>query len=112
MHQAFQLFDDNVWPLPDERPQDQTCDDYIVNHDSATAHMIEAMVGGRSIGQMSDTIPPKKAMRLWLEFENMFSPSRQYYIAMCLSDTDNAFQYGVAIVDNKKAGLLWIVESD
>jgi hypothetical protein len=112
LDKVFQHFDDQEWPPPNERPTDQMWADYTQDRDSATNHVIEALVGGSSIGHTSVTIPPKKALELWCRFESLFSPSRRYYIGMGLGNSQYVFLYGAAIVDEHQAGLLWIVEND
>ena len=58
LDEVFQHFDLREWPPPNERPTDQTWDDYVQDRETATDHVVEALVGGPSIGHTAVTVPP------------------------------------------------------
>jgi hypothetical protein len=51
-------------------------------------------------------------MERWERFEALFSQPRHYYTGMGLGDWEYVFSYGAVILNGRKAGILWIVESD
>ncbi len=108
----FQHFDDQEWPPKLERPQDQSWEDYTVERSKARDHLIESLIGGNSIGHMSDTIPTSEANSIYKDFELLFSPPCKYFINMGLGSYDYVFQLGLAIVDNQRAGFIGVIEND
>lgn len=109
----FEYFDDTVWVPAEDRPSDQTWEnDYVVERDVARNHIIEALVGGHSIGHTVDTVPGDLAEDIFEVFDSLFSKKKKYYMGMGLGKPEYVFQQGIAIVDNKKAGIIWIVEND
>jgi hypothetical protein len=112
LKELFQYFDDHEWPPPSGRATDQSWDDYQCDRDVATAHVVEALVGGRSIGHTDETMSHAKALEFWYRFEALLEEPRHYYTGMGLGDQEQVFLYGAVIVGSDAAGLLWIAESD
>lgn len=112
LDELFQHFDDRDWPPPRDRPTDQTWDDYERDRQVAADHAVEALIGGPQIGHTAFTIGPAKALEFWNRFESLFSEPRHYYTGMGFGDPEHVFLHGAVIIDNHKAGILWIVESD
>jgi hypothetical protein len=110
--QVFQYFDDHLWPALDQRPSDQAWADYEREMPVAKQHTLEALVGASSIGHTKPTMTRRKAERYFEQFEQMFEEPRKYFTGMGFGDPRYVFQYGVAIISHKRAGVLWIVESD
>ena len=109
---VFEYFDDQPWPPKSERPSEGLWSDHEVASSVAKSVTVQALVGGPEVGHTDVTMPPDIAMKLWAEFESLFDSSRQYYVGMGFGDRDYVFLHGTAIVDHKRAGVLWIVESD
>lgn len=112
LNEVFEHFDDQQWPPIYEDQSEQTWDDHEVEREKARSHLIEALIGGNSIGHTIDTIPSTLAKEFWNRFESLFADSRRYYMSMGLGDPAYVFLRGVAIVDNDKAGIISIVEGD
>lgn len=112
LDEVFEQFDDHEWPAPDQRPAWDTWAEYLVDEETATNHVVKALVGGREIGHLKETIPSEIALQLWRRFEALFTIPRHYYTNLGLGDPDNVFQYGAAIVNAEMAGILWISEND
>lgn len=108
----FEHFDDEPWPPPSERPGEGSWDDHACDRDQATVHVVEALVGGSSIGHLKNTMAPAEALELWSRFEALFVEPRRYYTGMDLGDSLYAYQYGTVVIAPNRAGLLWIVDGD
>ena len=107
LEQVFQHFDDHEWPPVDQRPADQTWNDYSVSADLAAACVVESLAG-----PYGDSISTHRANSLWREFEALFPPPRKYFIGMGFGDPMMAFNLGAAILSYDRAGLIFVVESD
>jgi hypothetical protein len=112
LDELFQYFDDHEWAPPKDRPTDQTWDDYECDRDAATDQVVEALVGGPSIGHTQNTISPAVATGLWHRFEALVSEPRHYYVGMGFGNQERVFLYGAAIVGADVAGLVWVAEDD
>lgn len=112
LDELIPYFDDQEWPPPSDRPADQTWRDYETSREVATAHIVEALVGGPEIGHTRVTIAPEKARQYWERFEALFSNPRHYYVGLGLGDSKYAYLHGVVVIDNSKAGALCIVDGD
>ena len=109
---AFEALDDQTWPPPQLRAQDQLWVDYQVDEAKARAHAIEALVGGGAVGHCRDTIPKGDASAIWKRFRDLFSPGARFFIGLGFGDSMYVFQHGAVLVDDEKAGCLCVVESD
>lgn len=87
LEQVFEHFDDQDWPPFEQRPADQTWNDYSVGADLAAACVVESL-----LGPYGDTISTDLAKSLWQEFEELFPPPRKYYIGMGFGDPMMAFR--------------------
>ena len=93
-------------------PDDSTWLDYEVGMDAARGAVIEALVGGPGVGHTHDTIPPQDAERYFNIFTALFGSERQYYVRLGIGNSEYVFQRGALVVDQQRAGILWIVEDD
>lgn len=109
---AFEALDDQPWPPPELRPNDQRWVDYEVDEVSARAHAVEALLGGRAVGHAMDTVPEPEALKIWEAFRGLFSPDARFFTGVGLGDSAYVFQSGVVVVDDVKAGCLCVIEND
>jgi hypothetical protein len=112
LDRLFEHFDDEPWPPPDQRPQDQTWNEYAVDRATARSAVTAALVGGPDVGHGRLTIPRARAESYFDRFEALFEEPRRYFVGMGLGDQRYSSQQGAAIVSAARAGLLWVVESD
>jgi hypothetical protein len=113
LDRVFQYFDDQEWPPPSERPQDQSWEgDYQVNRESARQQTVEALAGGPSIGHAHFTMSQDVAESFWERFDSLFGQEKRYYTQMGLGLRDYAYSRGVSIADRDSVGILWIIEND
>ncbi|KAI9130354.1 hypothetical protein [Acaryochloris sp. CCMEE 5410] len=103
--------DDPTEPDPDFVP-DHGWTDYETTLDRARAHTIESLVGGRPIGHANETMSEQMAGELFDRFVAVCGTNPRFYIGLGIGDRKYAFMYGVLIVADDRAGILWIVESD
>lgn len=109
----LQHFDDHAWPPAEQRPTDELWDpDYLLEPEQARLAALAAMVGGPDIGHLQHTIPPERAEQLWRDFDQLFEEPKRYFGHLGLGNPDYVFQHGIVIVDQARAGILWVVESD
>ena len=100
----FQNFDDQRWPAPEDRPRDQSWSDYVTDRATAMQHAIETLEGGSRIGHLRATIDRSLAQYYFERFEALFDAPMTY--------SQYAFNNGIAIVAEARAGILWVVEND
>lgn len=109
---VFEFFDDQTWPPPADRPSDVSWSQHEVEGEVAEQIAVRALIGGTEVGHKRDTMPPKVARSLWREFQGFFQGERRYYVGMGLGDYKYAYLQGAAVVDETRAGVLWVVEND
>ena len=109
---VFEHFDDQEWPPAVARPSGVYWKDHEVAASEARELAVQALIGGSQIGHTTDTIFPDIAHSLWGEFEGFFRIERRYYAGIGLGDSEYVYLHGAAIVDQERAGILWVVESD
>ncbi|XXX79864.1 hypothetical protein WMF30_13925 [Sorangium sp. So ce134] len=109
---AFQALDDHEWPAPELRPNDQTWADYEVIERRARELTVDALVGGAAVGHARDTIDRQEALALWLRFRGLFAPQARFFCGVGFGDSNYVFSGGAVIVDDVKAGCLFIIEND
>lgn len=110
--EAMQALDDQRWPPPEDRPDDQRWVDYEVSELRAAAHVVAALVGGPEIGHARDTIPKAEARAIWEAFRASFATNARFFIGVGLGDFRYVYQRGAVVVDNRKAGCLCVIEND
>jgi len=109
---AFEALDDQTWAPPELRPKDQLWVDSEVEEAKARVHAIEALVGGGAVGHSRDTVPQGDAFAIWKRFRDLFLPEVRFFIGLGLGDSAYVYQQGVVVVDDEKAGCLYVVEND
>jgi hypothetical protein len=113
LDKVIAYFDDTEKvPHPNSVPDDSTWLDYEVGMEAARDAAFEALVGGPGVGHLHDTIPPDEAEQYFTRFVALFESDRQYYVGLGIGNYDYVFQRGVLVVDQHRAGILWVVESD
>lgn len=103
--------DDPSEPNPEFIP-DHGWTDYETTFDCARAHTIESLVGGGQIGHTKKTMSESMAGELFDRFVAVCGANPRFYIGLGIGDRKYVFMYGVLIVADDRAGILWIVESD
>ena len=103
--------DDPTEPDPDFVP-DHEWTDYESTLERARAHTIESLVGGRQIGHVDNTMSESTAGELFDRFVTMCGANPKYYIGLGIGDRKYVFMYGMLVVADDLAGILWIVEDD
>lgn len=112
LDEALELLDDQDWPPPEQRPQDQTWLDYRVGRAAAHAHMLESLIGGNNIGHTKPTMSVEVAEEMWALFLRNFADEAEFLTGMSLGDSEHVFLVGVAAFDHQRVGVLCIAESD
>lgn len=110
--EAIQALDDQRWPPPEERPDDQRWVDYEVSELQAAAHVVAALVGGPEIGHARDTIPNAEARAIWETFRALFATNARFFVGVGLGDFRYVYQQGAVMVDDRRAGCLCVIEND
>jgi len=100
---------DGHWPHDDDDFPWATA---AVSAKKAKEELVDALVGGGSIGHAVLTMTAAMAEQRWALFESLFALERRYYINLAIGDAAYVFHRGVAIVDATRAGFLGIVEND
>jgi hypothetical protein len=108
----FQYCDDHPWPPVEDRQQGGRWADYETDEDGAQRESVAALVGGRDVGQLRETIKAKEAAELWRRFRALFSRRARYFTRLGLGRQEYVFQRGVVIVDERRAGAMCVVEND
>jgi hypothetical protein len=109
----FEQLDRGQTPRPfEDRADLGSWSEYEVNAEAARSEVVQALVGGREIGQLLDTMNAELADQTWQHFTALFAADRRYYTGLALGDPACAFRRGAAIVDATRAGFLGVVESD
>ena len=112
LEQLVDRFDDDpTEPDPDFVP-DHGWNDYETTLDRARNHTIESLVGGRQIGHTKETMTEPTAGDLFDRFVAACGANPRFYIGLGIGDPRYVFMYGVLVVADERAGILWIVESD
>lgn len=91
---------------------DHEWSDYETSLDRARANTIESLVGGPRIGHTVQTMDEATAGEFLDRFVTLFGSNPRFYIGLGIGDPEYAYLYGVLIVADELAGILWIVESD
>ncbi len=100
--------------------------EYEASKEVAKNWLKNALIGGSEIGHTKNTIEPTKAEDFAQNFFLLFDSNAKYYTNQLknkndetlsnafdhFGNRDHVYSYGVAIVDNKNIGIIWIVESD
>lgn len=110
--EAIQALDDQPWPPPEARPDNQRWVDYEVSEPAAAAHVIAALVGGSEVGHARETIPMQDARWIWDAFRGLFSSPARFFIGVGLGDSRYVFQHGAVVADEHRAGCLCVIEND
>jgi hypothetical protein len=105
-------FDDDLNKSNSDFVPDHKWSDYETILDHARAHAIESLIGGRQIGHTNETMNALKATQLFDRFVAMCGANPRFYTRLGIGDSRYVFMYGVLIVAEDLAGILWIVESD
>jgi hypothetical protein len=111
LDEVFERMDDRPWLPCEQRPAGSWAA-YEVSAEEARVGLVSALVGGRDFGRRDETMSAAEAQGLWWRFEGLFGAERRYYARLGLGDGDYSFQDGVAIVDGRLAGGLFIVQGD
>ncbi len=109
---AFEALDDHPWEPLEMRPNDQLWVDYEVDESEARAEVVTALVGGNEVGHTEDTIPRMEATAIWERFRGRFLADARFFTKLGLGDSNYVFQRGAVVVDQDKAGCLFVIESD
>jgi hypothetical protein len=105
-------FDDESAEIDRGIVTDEKWSDYEVTMDRARTHAVESLVGGPSIGHTKKTMSESTAADLFDRFVAVCGANPRFYIGLGIGNREYAFTYGVLIVADELAGILWIVESD
>jgi hypothetical protein len=103
---VFQALDDCPWPPPDRRPSDQRYGDYEVSESDACTRLVNALVGGGSIGHTRETMSRAAAVQYWNRFRALFSGPVRFFAGLGLGRPEFVFQESIAIVGLARAGVL------
>lgn len=109
---VFEALDDQPWKPREMRPNDQLWVNYEVDEAEARAEVVTALVGGNEVGHIEDTIPRMEATAIWERFRGRFLADARFFTKLGLGDSNYVFQRGAVVVDEDKAGCLFVVESD
>lgn len=109
---VFEEWDDQPWPPPEQRPSDESWDDYRVERDEARQQAIAALIAGPECGHTRLTMTQDQASAFFDRFDALFSGPRNYYVGLGLGNRQYTFLHGVAILSRDHAGLLWVVDGD
>lgn len=109
----FQSLDTEEWPSLEERQGvGGRWADYEVTEEEARSEIIAALVGGREIGHLRETISVGQAESLWSRFRSLFSGNIRCFMGLGLGSSEYVFQRGAVLVDRDRAGAMCVVESD
>ena len=112
LEKLIDRFDDDPTELDPDFVPDHEWTDYETTLDRAWDHIIESLVGGREIGHTRKTMSESTASELFERFVGLCGSNPRFYIGLEIGDPTYVFMYGVLIVADELAGLLWIVEDD
>ncbi|MBZ9751504.1 hypothetical protein K7W42_11580 [Deinococcus sp. HMF7604] len=86
-------------------------DDYEYSVCDALEALTYELKGGSGIGHLADTVPSEKAAELAARFFALFQAPRAYR-GLGWGDPFYAFEQGVVLLDEDRAGCFLIIESD
>ena len=109
---VIEHFDDDPGEPPPGFVPDHQWSDYETTHEKARTHTVDALVGGGRIGHTSETMNQSTAGELFDRFVALCGDNPRFYTGLGIGDPEYPYLYGVLIVAEDLAGILWIVESD
>lgn len=86
-------------------------DGYEYSLDDVIELLTYELKGGSGIGCIHDTIAPAKASELTLSFVGLFQNPRAYR-GLAWADPQYVFELGAVLIDDERAGALFITEND
>jgi hypothetical protein len=86
--------------------------EYETDSPSAREYMTYVLVGGGSVGYVSDFMNSSQAETYFDQFIQFFDSDSRLFTRLDIGDPIHIFCQGVLAIDRKVAGLLWVNESD
>ncbi len=112
LEQVIEYFDDDTRvPDPNFVP-DHGWIDYETTRDRAREHTVESLVGGGQIGHLRETMSAVRAGQFFDRLAALCGSNPRFYVGLGIGDSKYVYLYGVLVVADDLAGILWIVESD
>ena len=107
---AYQIAHPPIQPfIPSE--ESSGYEDYESTIEDALEALTYELKGGSGIGHLADTVPSEKAAELTARFFALFQGPRAYR-GLGWGNPFYAFEQGVVLVDDERAGCFMIIEND
>lgn len=110
-HEALEKYR-QIHPFPKPKPEDlPSWVDHEGDADDAVELLAYGLQGGGAVGHTIDAIPPALAQEFAERFVSFFDHPRMFR-GLGFGDPMYVFEHGIVLIDETKAGMLLIIESD